>query len=413
MRHAETATRPAAAGDDGPAGRLRGGRAVLNALCATLVGIGLSRFAYTPLIPALIAADWFTPGEAAYLGAANLVGYLAGALLARPLATAAGAPAALRGMMLLASLAFVACAAPLSFSWFFVWRLAAGIAGGALMVLAAATVLPHVSPRRQGLAGGVIFTGVGLGIAASGTLVPALLRQGLTETWVGLGLLSLLLTGLAWGGWPARQAAPPAPAHRAPARSSGALRALYLEYGLNAAGLVPHMVFLVDYVARGLGQGLVAGGGYWVLFGIGAMAGPVLAGQVADRIGFRSTLRLAFLLQAAGVGWPAVSDATAGLIVSSLIVGAFVPGIVPLVLGRVRELAPPDRGRQQAAWSLATTAFAIGQAAAAYGLSFLFAAGSGYATLFAVGAALLLLALLLDLIAAIEKRGETWPSKPA
>jgi hypothetical protein len=48
-------------------------------LCASLVGLGLARFAYTPLIPALIAAKWFSPAEAVYLGAANLAGYLAGA----------------------------------------------------------------------------------------------------------------------------------------------------------------------------------------------------------------------------------------------------------------------------------------------------------------------------------------------
>ena len=61
-------------------------RATLAAFCAVLVGLGLARFAYTPLIPALIDAQWFTPAQAAYLGAANLAGYLAGALAARPLA---------------------------------------------------------------------------------------------------------------------------------------------------------------------------------------------------------------------------------------------------------------------------------------------------------------------------------------
>ena len=81
-----------------------------------------------------------------------------------------------------------------SFAWFFVWRFAAGLAGGVLMVLAAPAVLPHVPPARRGLAGGAIFTGVGLGIAASGTLVPLLLRLGLVATWCGLGALALLLT---------------------------------------------------------------------------------------------------------------------------------------------------------------------------------------------------------------------------
>ena len=34
-------------------------RATFSGLCANLVGIGLARFAYTPLIPALILAGWF------------------------------------------------------------------------------------------------------------------------------------------------------------------------------------------------------------------------------------------------------------------------------------------------------------------------------------------------------------------
>ena len=138
-------------------------QATLAGLCAVLVGIGLARFAYTPLIPALIDAQWFTPAEAAYLGAANLAGYLAGALAAQAMARARSAPSVLRAMMALAAATFFASAMPLSFGWFFVWRFASGFAGGVLMVLAAPTVLPHVPSARRGLASGAIFTGVGLG----------------------------------------------------------------------------------------------------------------------------------------------------------------------------------------------------------------------------------------------------------
>jgi len=159
----------------GPGPHARAWRVTLAGLCATLVGIGLARFAYTPLLPVLITEGWFPASQAAYLGAANLAGYLGGALGARPLARRGGAPRVLRGMMALVTVAFFACALPLSFAWFFLWRFAAGVAGGALMVLAAPTVLPHVPPARRGLAGGAIFTGVGLGIMASGTVVPLLL----------------------------------------------------------------------------------------------------------------------------------------------------------------------------------------------------------------------------------------------
>lgn len=67
-------------------------RATLAGLCASLVGIGFARFAFTPLLPALIEAEWFAPSQAVYLGAANLAGYLAGALLARAMARCASTP---------------------------------------------------------------------------------------------------------------------------------------------------------------------------------------------------------------------------------------------------------------------------------------------------------------------------------
>ena len=375
-------------------------RATLAGFSAVLVGIGLARFAYTPLIPALIEARWFAASEVVYLGAANLAGYLAGALVARALARRMAAARALRGMMLLATASFFACAAPSSFWWFFVWRAASGIAGGALMVLAAPTVLPHVPASRRGLASGVIFTGVGAGIALSGTLVPLLLRSGLVTTWCGLGVFALVLTLVAWRGWPDDPsptiAAPPT--GMTPLRTGPVLAAVYVAYGLDAAGLVPHMVFLVDFVARELGAGLVVGARYWVLVGVGATLGPIVAGRVADRFGFGATLRWAFAIQAVAVGVLAVWPIPPVLVISSLVVGASIPGVVPLALGRIHELLA-GRGDEKAAWSVATIAFALCQAAGAYGCSFLFARGGTSAALFALGAAALLLAFTIDVVA--------------
>ncbi|MFY9990038.1 MAG: YbfB/YjiJ family MFS transporter [Rhodoplanes sp.] len=381
-------------------------RAALSALCAGLIGIGLARFAYSPLIPALIAERWFSPAQAAYLGAANLAGYLVGALIAERMSRAASAVTVLRAMMLLATASFFACAYPLPFTWFFAWRFAAGIAGGVLMVLAALAVLPHVPAGLRGRVGGAIFTGVGLGVAASGTLVPLLMRFGLSETWISFGLISLALTIVAWTGWPRDPSAHPATEQVAAAafkpRANRTFLALCAEYALNAVGLVPHMVFLVDFVARGLGRGLDTGGFYWTIFGIGAVAGPLLAGAIADRVGFRRTLQASFLVQAAAVAAPAISDGPIALVISSAVVGLFVPGVVPLVLGRMHELVHEARARQKA-WSWCTTAFAVGQAAAAYGFSYLFAqTGGAYALLFALGAAALLIAFVLDLAQGAE-----------
>ncbi len=381
-------------------------RATLAALSANLVGIGLARFGYTPLIPALIAAGWFRPSTAVYLGAANLAGYLAGALGARAIAARTGPATALRAAMVLTTASLFACAFPLGFGWFFVWRFVSGGTGGMLMALAAPTVMQIVPAERRGLAGGAIFTGVGLGIAASGTLVPALIQWGLAETWFGLGALALGLTLLAWNSWPtAMPNTPHAVGQRSTAGSGPVLRALYVEYALNAVGLVPHMVFLVDFIARGLGRGLHSGAVYWIIFGIGALIGPLVGGHVGDRIGFRAALRLAFIVQALCVALPLVAVSAVALAVSSFIVGAFVPGIVAITIGRTRELIPGDPAAQAAAWGFCTTAFAIGQAVAGYAFSYIFAqTENGYPILFALGAAALLLALAIDVAASATRQ---------
>jgi predicted MFS family arabinose efflux permease len=400
-------------------GRVRAWRVTGAALCASLLGLGLARFGYTPLVPVLVAAGWFSAGQAFYLGASNLAGYLAGALLARRLAHHLSLTLLLRAAMLLAALSFIGCAWPLSFAWYFIWRFASGFAGGVLMAVAAPAVLPHVPAARRGLAGGVIFAGLGMGIVLSGTVLPPLLELGLRPAWLALGALGLALTALSWREWPdagrsvARhpQAGSKQAGRAQPRRSpeAGALRWLYAAYALNAVGLVPHMLFLADFVVRGgtndgLGLGLAAGARAWVVFGVGALAGSLMTGALADRIGFARALRASYPTQAAGVALAlvaAINHSGGGTLVmiSAFVVGAFVPGIVSITLGRVRELASPDASGRTPEWGLATSAWAVGQAVAAYGMSFLLAHRVGYSSLFAISIAALLLALVVDVAA--------------
>lgn len=370
-------------------------RAVMAACAAVLVGIGLARFAYTPLIPAVVEAGWFAPAAALYLGAANLLGYLLGAVLGNRSAARFGAVAVLRSMMLAAALSLLACAEPFGFAWMFIWRLVAGIAGGALMVVAAPAALARVPEARRGIAGGVIFTGVGLGIAISGTLVPALLTVGLVETWLALGALCVVLTLVVWTWWPETEI----PRSAAPFRVSGStsVLALVVVYGLIAAALVPHMVLLVDFVVRGMERSFALGAAVWIAFGIGAACGPTLAGRLADRIGFAAALRLTLAVVTAAILATAHGAGDPGLFVAAALVGASVPGVVPLVLGRVHDLVD-DPFARRGTWGRATIAFALGQAVGAYGFSALYDRVGSYPLVFALGAALMAAALVIDLV---------------
>ena len=102
---------------------------------------------------------------------------------------------------------------------------------------------------------------------------------------------------------------------------------------------------------------------------------------------------------------PTVSTAPLSLIVSSVVVGGFTPGIVPLVLGRIHEQVPHSTEQQRTTWSHATTSFALFQAAAAYGFSWIYAqTGGDYLVLFALGGGAVVLALAIDLALPLATR---------
>ncbi len=375
-------------------------RPILAGTCALFVGVGLSRFGYTPIMPVLISANWFTESEAGHLGAANLVGYLIGAIASARIARRLGGRLALRASLVLAGITFFACASPLSFFWYLTWRFVSGATGGVIMVLAVTLALSRVSPRHRGIAGGAVLAGVGFGILTASLVVPALLRFGLAVTWAVLGGASGLAVAASWRGWPEDSSAMD-PAISPGARPAGAgtwrLGVLSLVYGMTAIGLVPHFIFFSDFVARGLGQGIALGSAYAALFGLGALSGPILFGRIGELIGFRLALHLAIAMETVGVGVLLFSGSALSVTFSALVVGGLTTGAVPVIVGRIHELVDHDVTRQRHHWSRATTAFAIAQAAGGWLHSNLFAIGGSYAMLFAVAAGILSMALVIDI----------------
>jgi predicted MFS family arabinose efflux permease len=135
------------------------------------------------------------------------------------------------------------------------------------------------------------------------------------------------------------------------------------------------------------------GAGYWVLYGAGAIAGPMLTGLLADRVGFRRAYLVALLMQAVAVALPVASSHAVVVGISAVALGAFTPGVVPLAVGRIHEILPGDPIAQSAAWGRATIFFALFQALSGYGYSFLFnASGGNYEIMFVVAATALVIA---------------------
>jgi ABC-type multidrug transport system fused ATPase/permease subunit len=145
----------------------------------------------------MVGAGWVDGGQAGVLGAAALLGYLIGILAGSGIGRRRGVPGTLDLGMGLVVVALLACAWNLGFWWFLLWRTLAGVGGGLLMALAGPATQASVPAARRGAAGGIVIAGVGLGIATGAVAVPVLLTGGLPTTWVGLGVLVLLLWAFA------------------------------------------------------------------------------------------------------------------------------------------------------------------------------------------------------------------------
>ncbi len=359
-------------------------RAAVSGLLAMLVGIGIARFGYAPLAPALIAAHWFSATAAFWLGTMNFVGYLLGALIMRVWRRPIHTRRAVVGLMALTAGCLFASAWDAGVVYDAVWRLLSGITGGALMVLMAIAVVGRTPRHLRGRAGGITFAGMGAGITVSGLLIPVLLPLGLPATWALLGAFCLACTLAVAALMPDAVIAAPVPAAGGRAMTRPVLL-LLAGYSFCALGFVPHVLFLPSYVALGLHRGVAAGAGLASVLGVAAALGPPVLGRVAERFGFLPTLCAAYLVMALAVAMPLFTDNQLGLALSSAGVGAVALAAVMLTSGALSEMVPADR--LAATWAVATMAYAVMQAGVAGGFSTLFHATGSYLLLFAIGSA--------------------------
>ena len=368
---------------------------------ATLSGVGLARFAYTALMPQMVLAGWFTGEQVAYLGAANLLGYLIGALAAAPLADRLGAVRVLVLCWAAVALSFMGCSFAQPMPVFFVWRLISGMAGATLMVLGPSIAMAATPLARRAALGPLMFCGIGVGALLSATLVPSLALQSLGAVWWGLALVCVAAL---WGGWrcarllpaPAPIAITPqalAPALPAPALWTLPVVLVLLAYVTDGFGFVPHTVFWVDYLARELHLGASYASTQWAIFGLGAVAGPLCASLCASRWGWWRTTAGAYALKAAAIGLPLVWADFAGHAVSGFVVGALSPGMAAITSGYVMQLLGPAQHKKM--WGYATAAFALLQATAGYFMAYLYASTGSYHSLFIWGCAALSLGMVL------------------
>ncbi|ABC80084.1 YbfB/YjiJ family MFS transporter [Anaeromyxobacter dehalogenans] len=339
-------------------------RALAGAL-ALAAAMGIGRFAYTALLPGVQRGLGFDDAAGGAIASANLVGYLAGVLWARRLAGSARRGAALRlGLAATAVLTAAVTAVGSEMGWAAV-RFGSGVASGLVFVLASAAALevaPGHLPRP-----GVLYGGVGVGIALAAVVAAvAPPAGGWRIPWWVLGGAAAALAVPGWrdlsaplahdsgSGGAGSGGAAVASGRGRPAVGFGRLATAYFLEGL---GYIVSGTFAVAAVRRTPGLEALAPW-TWAMAGLAAAPSALLWASFGRRVGVRSALVAAHLVQAAGMALPSLSSAAWAALAGAALFGGTFIGITTLTVAAAREIRPNALGR---AVGTLTAIYGVGQ----------------------------------------------------
>ena len=344
-------------------------------LAALAVAMGIGRFAFTPLLPMMQDDAGVSLAQGGYLASANYIGYLVGALWAlRP----ARADVAIRSALLAIALTTLGMG--------FAYGMPAWILLRALAGVASAFALVHVSSwALQQAPAGIVFSGVGWGIALAGALCLALMHAGASssQAWIALGAIALAVTALVWPMVAGERRRPSASARLIWTADRARL---VLCYGAFGFGYIIPATF-VPAMAKSIVDDPAVFGWAWPIFGATAALSTIFAAGHGNR----RIWTIAALAMAAGVAAPLVIPGAAGVLASALLVGGTFMVITMAGMQEARELAGANAPALMAAM---TAAFAAGQIAGPLLVSFLLHAGAGLSSALAIGAVVLVLSAI-------------------
>src|SRR5512136_2352962 len=162
--------------------------------------LGLARFGYTSILPAMQEALQLSNTQMGVLQSWNLVGYLLTVVFAGVLAARYGPRVVISISLLIVALAMIATGLFPVFDAARLGRFFGGVGGAGANVPAMALVSAWFGAKRRGIAAGIAAAGSSVGLMVTGPLIPAILNQygaeGWRVSWYVLGGLALVAFAL-------------------------------------------------------------------------------------------------------------------------------------------------------------------------------------------------------------------------
>ncbi|WP_408734193.1 YbfB/YjiJ family MFS transporter [Paraburkholderia bannensis] len=332
-------------------------------MLALAAALGIGRFAFTPLLPLMLHGGGLDLRHGSWLASLNYAGYFVGAMGCAALRFAP-ARVVRTGLAATALLTIVMGLTQSFWIWAIV-RFVAGALSAATFVFASQWGLRRLTQLGAHAWSGVIYTGPGVGIVATGLLVSAAGGFGARAGWIGFGLVCALIVAIVWPVFvetphSAHQAAAAphlASAQSAPAASRADAVWLVVLYGVPGFGYIITATFL-PVIARHALPGTIWPDLFWPMFGAALIVGALCAARLPLHWDNRLLLAACYVLQALGIASGIVWPNAAGFSLGSVLIGVPFTAITLFAMREARLM----RGEHAAAlMGYATGAYGIGQ----------------------------------------------------
>ena len=339
------------------------------------VAMGLGRFAFTPLLPMMLAEGSIDLRQASWLASANYLAYLLGALLCtlQPWIWSRfdrlpswSYSSMVRAGLVATTILTIAMAIPWPPAWPSL-RFAAGVATALALVFTSSWCLARLARLGAPAMGSIVFAGPGVGIVISGLFGSAMVAWSWTAAagWLVLGLLAFVFTAMVWGvfrGGEERLVAlrqgSDGPSQRVgPAGSLREMALLTLAYGLAGFGYIITATFL-PVIAREAMPMSAWIDLFWPIFGAGVVVGALLASRLPPSWDRRHLLSAAYVMQAVGIAIGVWFPTTAGFAIGSLMIGFPFTAISFFAMQEARRLM---EGAAASFMGLITAMYGVGQ----------------------------------------------------
>jgi MFS family permease len=343
--------------------------------------LGLARFGYTIVLPAMQQGLSMDNTQAGVLATANLVGYLALSVIGGALASRFGPRAVIAAGLGIAGVAMILTGLVDTLVGAAAWRGLTGVGSGASNVPVMGLMAAWFSLRRRGLASGIAVAGSSLALIVLGPVVPPVLsaygESGWRVCWFGFGAAALLMAMLALlllRNSPADlrrepiEPGPQSPDSRPPARPlqwgavyrSPAVWHLGLVYVAFGFSYIIYMTFFVKCLVAEGGYTQQAAGSLFMTMGWFSLFCGLIWGAVSDAIGRKAALVIVYLIHVTAFSLFGLWPTTAGFTVSAVLFGLSAWSIPAVTAAACGDMVGPRLA--PAALGFVTLFFGVGQA---------------------------------------------------